>query len=97
MLLSKKVKILTKYLDFSDVFLEEKTLVLSKTTKLNQHTIELFKDQQLFYRLNHSLPLVKLKTLKIYIQTKLINGFTWPLKSLGNIIIFFTKKSIRNL
>ena len=41
LLIAKKVKILTKYLDFLDVFLEEKALILPKTTELNQHVIEL--------------------------------------------------------
>ena len=37
----KKVKIPTKYLDFSDIFLEEKALILLKATDLNQYTIKL--------------------------------------------------------
>ena len=41
LLVAKKVKILTKYSDFSDVFLEEKALILLKATKLNQHAIKL--------------------------------------------------------
>ena len=41
LLIIKKVKILTKYLNFSDVFLEEKALELLKITMLNQHNIEL--------------------------------------------------------
>ena len=43
LLIAKKVKILTKYLDFSDVFLEKKTAILVKATKLNQHAIKLQK------------------------------------------------------
>ena len=35
------MKILAKYLDFSDVFSEEKILVLPKLTELNQDTIKL--------------------------------------------------------
>ena len=35
LLVAKKVKILTKYLDFLDILLEKKTLVLLKTIKLN--------------------------------------------------------------
>ena len=35
LLLAKKVKILTKYSDFSDVFSEEKALVLPKLTNFN--------------------------------------------------------------
>ena len=32
-------------------------------------------DKKLLYKLIHSLDLVKFKTLKIYIKTKLINSF----------------------
>ena len=35
LLIAKKVQILTKYLDFSDVFLKKKALVLSMATNLN--------------------------------------------------------------
>lgn len=41
LLLAKEVKISSKYLDFLDVFPEEKTSVLLGQTKLNQHTIKL--------------------------------------------------------
>ena len=41
LLIVKEVKILAKYSDFSDVFLEKKALVLPEITKFNQHTIEL--------------------------------------------------------
>ena len=41
LLVAKEVKILTKYSDFSNVFLEEKALILLETTELNQQAIEL--------------------------------------------------------
>ena len=41
LLIIKKVMILTKYSDFSDVFSEKKDSVLLKLTKLNQHVIKL--------------------------------------------------------
>lgn len=44
LLLTKKVKITTKYLDFSNVFSEKKALVLLKLTELNQYAIELQDD-----------------------------------------------------
>ena len=44
LLVTKEVKILNTYSDFSDVFLEEKALILSEATKLNQHVIKLQKD-----------------------------------------------------
>ena len=40
-LLNEKVKILDKYLDFTNVFSKKKALVLSKCTKLNKHAIDL--------------------------------------------------------
>ena len=40
LLIIKKVKILIKYLDFLNVFLEKKALVLLKLTKLNQYAIK---------------------------------------------------------
>lgn len=41
LLLIEKVKILIKYLDFLDVFLEKKTLMLLELIELNQHVIKL--------------------------------------------------------
>lgn len=43
LLIAKKVKILAKYLDFLDIFLEKNALVLSEIINLNQHAIELQK------------------------------------------------------
>ena len=40
-LITKKVQILNKYLDFLDIFLNKKTLALLKITNLNQHVIKL--------------------------------------------------------
>ena len=45
LLVAEEVKILTKYSDFSDVFLEKKASILPKVTKLNQHAIELQEGQ----------------------------------------------------
>ena len=44
-LIAKEMQIPTDYLDFSDVFSEEKALVLPKVIDLNQHVIKLQKDQ----------------------------------------------------
>ena len=92
LLVAKKVKILTKYSDFSDVFLEEKALILPKTTKLNQYAIKLQEGQQPLYRPIYSLDLIKLETLKTYIETNLANGFIWPSKSLAGALILFIGK-----
>ena len=75
LLLSKKVIILNKYLDFLNVFLEKKALVLPKAINLNQHTIKLQKSQQSLYKLICSQGLVKLETLKTYIKIKFANRF----------------------
>lgn len=74
-LLTRKVSISNKYLDFNNAFLEKKFLVLLKITDLNQHTIKLQDSQQLFYRPISSLGLVELKILKNYIKTNLANSF----------------------
>ena len=77
---AKEVKISTKYLDFSDVFLEEKASILPEATKLNQHAIELQKGQQPPYGPIYSLGPVELEMLKTYIKTNLANGFIRPSK-----------------
>ena len=92
MLVAKKVKILTKYLDFSDVFSKEKVLILSEAIKLNQHVIELYEGQQPLYEPIYSLGLVELKTLKTYIKTNLVNNFIWSLKPPAGTLIFFIRK-----
>ena len=92
MLITKKVKILTKYSDFLDVFLKKKTLILSEITKLNQHAIKLQEGQQPPYKLIYSLGLVEFEMLKTYIETNPTNSFIWPLKSLVDTSIFFVRK-----
>ena len=39
LLVAKEVKILTKYSDFSDVFLEKRASILPEAIKINQHAI----------------------------------------------------------
>ena len=92
LLVAEKVKILTKYSDFSDVFLKAKALILPEITKLNQHIIKVQEGQQPFYRPIYSLSLVELKTLKTYIKTNLVNSFIWPSKSPASALILFVEK-----
>ena len=92
LLVAKEVKIPTKYSDFSNVFLEEKALILLKITKLNWHAIELQEGQQLPYGPIYSLAPVELKTLKTYIKTNLANGFIQPSKSFTGAPILFVGK-----
>lgn len=97
MLLIKKIKIQAEYSDFLNGFLEKKTLMLLELTKLNQYTIKLQDDKQLFYRLIYSLRQIELKLLKTYIKTNLANSFIYFLKSLANAFIFFLQKPNNNL
>ena len=92
LLVAKKVKISTKYSDFSDIFSKEKVLILPEPTKLNQHAMKLQESEQLPYRLIYSLGLIELETLKTYIKTNLVNDFIWLLKSLFSAFILFNRK-----
>ena len=68
LLVAKEVKILIEYSYFSNVFSEEKALILIEVTKLNQHAIELQESQQLPYRAIYSLGPVELETLKLILK-----------------------------
>ena len=96
-LLIKKVKILEKYLDFTDVFSEEKALVLTECTELNKHVINLADGKQPPYGPIYSLGLVEPEILKTYIKTHLKTGFIWPSKSLADPCILFNKKPNNSL
>ena len=88
-MLTKDVKILNKYSDFTNVFLEEKTLVLPERTKLNKHAMNLKNDKQPLYGPIYSLGPVELETLKTYIKTHLKNKFIHPSKSPAAAPILF--------
>ena len=92
MLVAKEAKIPTKYSDFSDVFSEEKALILPEATEMNQHAIKLQKGQQPPYGPIYSLGPVELETLKTYIETNSANGFIWPSKSPAGALILFVGK-----
>ena len=96
-LVAEEVKIPTEYSDFSNVFSEEKALILPEATELNQHAIELQEGQQPPYGPIYSLGPVELKTLKTYIETNLANGFIWPSKSPTGASILFVGKPDGNL
>ena len=91
-LLTKEVKIPEEYSDFTDVFSEEKALVLPEQTEFNQHAIKLEEGKQLPYGPIYSLGPVELETLKTYIETHLKTGFIRPSKSLAGAPILFDKK-----
>ena len=97
LLIAEEVKIPIKYSDFSDVFLEEKALILLKATELNQYIIKLQESQQPLYRPIYSLGLIELETLKTYIKTNLANDFIRPSKSPADTLILFVRKPDGNL
>ena len=91
-LLTKEVKISEEYSDFTNVFSEEKALVLPEQTEFNQYAIELERGKQPPYGPIYSLGSVELETLKTYIETYLKTGFIQPSKSLASAPILFDKK-----
>lgn len=91
-LLTKDIKILNKYLDFANVVLEEKALMLLEGNKLNEHTINLEKDKHSSYGPIYNLGPIALKTLKTYIKTYLKTELIRSSKSLAGALIFFKKK-----
>ena len=91
-LLAKKVKIPNKYLDFSDVFSEEKALALREYIELNEYAINLENSQQPLYGPIYSLGPIELETLKTYIEIYLKTGFIWSSKSPAGAPILYDKK-----
>ena len=66
---------MSEYLDFLNIFLEKKALVLLVVTKINQHAIKLQKNQEPLYSVIYNLGTVELKSLKTYIKINLANSF----------------------
>ena len=91
-LLTKDVKIPDRYSGFINVFWEEKALVLPEHTELNEHAINLEDGKHLPYGLIYTLDLIKLKTLKTYIEIHLKTEFIQPSKSPTSAPILFDKK-----
>ena len=91
--LTKEVKIPGEYSDFTNVFSEEKALVLPEQTELNEHAIHLKDGKQPPCGPIYSLGPVELETLKTYIKTHLKTGFIRPFKFPAGAPILFDKKS----
>ena len=92
LLITEKVTVIAKNLDFTDVFLEKSANVLLEQTKANKHTIELEKGKQLPYELIYNLGPVELETLKTFIKTNPTNGFIQALNSPAGALIQFVCK-----
>lgn len=95
--IAKEIKILDKYSNFANVFLEKKAMMLPKQIKLNNHNIKLENGKQPLYGPIYSLELVELETLKTYIKTYQKTGFIQSFKSLTGAPILFNKKLDCNL
>lgn len=86
------VKVPSKYLKYTNIFLFDLAIELLENTDINEHAIKLVKGKQLFYGLIYSLALVELETLKIYIETYLKTRFIWPSKFPTSAPILFNQK-----
>ena len=92
--MTKKVTVLGKYLDFTDILLEESANIFSEQTWANEHAIKLKKGKQLPYGPIDSVRPVELETFKIYINTNLANNFIKTSKLLAGTLILFVCKPI---
>lgn len=81
-----------EYSNFVVIFSKESAVILLEYTKININAINLKEGKQLLYGLIYNLGLVELKTLKIYIKTKLSNSFIYLFKSPANNPILYNKK-----
>lgn len=92
LLLVKEITILIEYPDFVNVFSKKLTKMLFKYIRTNRYIMKLKDSKQLIYESIYSLELIKLKTLRIYNKTNLINNFIRPSKSPAVALILFVLK-----
>lgn len=88
----EEVFILFKYTDYTNIFSPNSMAKLSKHIGINNYSINLINDKQLFYGPIYSLRLVELETLKLYIEINLANCFIRLSKLLTNALILFIYK-----
>ena len=81
-----------EYSNYNIVFLAVYVVEFLGNTRINEHAIKLEDCKQPLFGLIYSLGLVKLETLKTYIQINLVNGFIRPSKSPTKTPILFDKK-----
>lgn len=81
--------IFQKYSDFADVFSLEFLAVFLEHMGIKNRTIDLLNDKQQSYGIIHSLELVELEILKLYIKSNLANNFVTSFKCLLSIPISF--------
>ncbi len=91
------IELSSKYADFANVFLSKLTMKLRKYIDINNHTIKFVDNQQPLYGLIYNLDLVKLETLKAYIENNLTNSFIKSPKSLVRTPILCNQKLNKSL
>ena len=89
--------VLVKYFNYNNIFSAKYIIELLKYIRINDHTIKLEKNKQLFFKPIYSLEPVKLEILKIYIKINIIKKFIQLSKFFANISILFDKKQDRSL
>ena len=62
LLLAKRVTILTKYSDFTNMFVKKSAKVLPNNTKINKHIIKIVKSKEPLYR-----PIYRLSSIELEI------------------------------
>ena len=75
----------------NNIFSIKNKVELSKYTGINYYIFKL-EDKQSLFGLIYSLGLIKLKTLKTYIEINVANSFIWLFKLFIKILILFDQK-----
>lgn len=88
-MLAKKINILAKYLDFVAIFLKSIAAKLSEHFAIKKQLINFKLDKQSFSIFIYSLSPIKLKKLKIYIETNLLTSFIYYFIFLAETFILF--------
>lgn len=83
------IAVLAEYSNYTNIFLAKNIVGLLKYNGINDYTIKLKKDKQLFFVPIYSLKLIKLEIFKTYIKINLANSFIWPFKLLAFVSILF--------
>lgn len=86
------ISIFFKYADFVDMFTKDLAAKLLRYIKINNHAIDMIKNQQPLYEPIYSHKPVELEALKHYIEINLTIGFIKPSKYFAGTLIFFVKK-----
>lgn len=86
------IVILSKYANFTDIYSPISVAESLKYIEINNYTIKLIDNKQLFYKVIYNLGSIKLEILKSYTITNLVNSFRRSFKFFANIPIFYPQK-----